>query len=135
IGFGRSLGAAVALHVALRYEVGGLILEGAFEGASAVARRAIPFLPVWFLMRNRFDSVGRIRRLRAPLLMIHGAEDRLIPIEQGRALFELAQEPKEFYVVEGAGHDDTDQVGGESYAAKVQQFCRRCAAPRPEAAP
>ena len=124
--FGESLGAAVALHTALARPVAGLIMEGAFQSIPAMARRQAPFVPVWPLTHNRFDNLGSVGRLAVPLLMVHGERDDLVPISQGRAVFGAAPEPKEFYVVAGASHNDALMVGGPAYLSTVERFCRRC---------
>ena len=124
--FGRSIGTGVALHVALREKVAGLIMESAFENVPAmVRRRPLLWLPALF-MRNRFDNLIRIRRLAVPLLMTHGDRDSLVPVEQGRAVFAAAPEPKELYVIEGAGPNDTYEAGGEAYFEALRRFCYRC---------
>ena len=125
--FGRSLGTAVALHVALKEPVGGLILESPLSSARAMARRMIPLLPVWLFIRSNFDNERRIRDLRVPLLVLHGDRDEIIPFEQGRAVFEAAAEPKEFYAIQGAGHNDTYVVGGRGYFEKFFDFSQSCA--------
>ena len=124
--FGRSLGTAVALHVALKERVGGVILESPLSNARAMARRTIPLLPIWLFMRSRFDNEGRVRELRVPLLVLHGDRDEVIPFKQGRAVFEAAPEPKEFYTIRGAGHNDTYVAGGADYFEKFFDFCRSC---------
>jgi len=124
--FGRSLGAAVALHLALCRPVAGLILESAFESGPAMARVICPWLPLSLAMRSRFDNVSRISELEVPLLMTHGEEDGLVPIRQGRMVFAVAPEPKEFFTIANAGHNDTYRVGGEPYLDKLVQFCRSC---------
>lgn len=126
--FGRSLGAAVALHVALRRRVAGVIMEGAFESVPAMARLNPLFWPLSFLVRNRFDNMARIGRLQAPLLVMHGRRDRVVPFKQGRAVFDAAPEPKEFLAVEGAGHEDT-YAGSGLYWKTLAAFCARCVAP------
>ncbi len=124
--FGRSLGTAVALHVALRGKVAGVILEGALENVPAAARQRFPFLPCPFFMRNRFDVVSRVRRLRAPLLVVHGAADKVMPLEQGKKVYAAALPPKQMHVIDGAGHADTHQVGGEDYYKTLRAFCYGC---------
>jgi len=124
--FGRSLGAAVALHVALRKPCAGLVLESPFESVKAMARKILPVLPVWMLLRSEFDNLAKIPRLAVPVLVIHGDRDTLVPIQQGRAVFDAAPEPKEFYTIEGANHNDTYVVGGEPYFERLLLFCRRC---------
>ncbi|MGD2176000.1 MAG: alpha/beta hydrolase, partial [Candidatus Brocadiaceae bacterium] len=124
--FGRSLGAAVALRVATLHRVAGLIVEGAFESAPAMARSMFPLIPVWPLMRNNFDNLGRIGDLDVPVLVVHGEEDGVVPVSQGKAVFAAASEPKKLYVVQGADHNDTYAVGGAAYFEQIESFCREC---------
>lgn len=128
--FGRSLGAAVALRTVLERPAAGLIMESPFVNVPAMARHMMPFLPVWALARNEFDSLARIGRLEVPVLIIHGTADRLVPPEQGRRLYQAAPEPKEWYAIEGAGHNDTYMAGGEQYMERFDAFCRRCVRPQ-----
>ncbi len=76
----------------------------------------LPELPV------KYDSLSKIGSLRMPLLAIHGQEDELIPFADGRALFEAASEPKDWYPIPGAGHNDTVIVGGEAYFRQLAAF-------------
>jgi fermentation-respiration switch protein FrsA (DUF1100 family) len=124
--FGRSLGAAVALDLALREPVAGLVMESAFENTSAMAKLQFPVLPIGWLLRSKFDNLGRIGGLVAPLFMVHGDRDTLVPMAQGRAVFDAAPEPKRFYVIEGAGHNDTVEVGGRAYLDAFTEFCVEC---------
>lgn len=124
--FGRSLGAAVALHVATRRKTAGLIMESAFESVPAMAVRKLALPPLAGLLRNRFDNLRRIGRLAVPLLTVHGCQDKLVPIEHGRRIYDAAPEPKQFYPVEGAGHDDAYTVGGDPYYQALCQFCSQC---------
>ena len=124
--FGESLGAAVALHTALARPVAGLIMEGAFQSIPTMARRQVPFVPVWPLTRNKFDNLSSVGRLSVPLLMLHGEHDDLVPISQRRAVFDAAPQPKEFIVVAGASHNDVCAVGGQDYLNALARFCRRC---------
>ena len=121
--FGRSLGAAVALDLALREDVAGLVMESAFENIRAMARVQAPLLPVGRLLRSRFDNLARVGTLGVPLFMLHGDRDRIVPIGQGRAVFAAAPEPKVWHVIEGAGHNDTLAVGGEDYLRVLHRFC------------
>jgi fermentation-respiration switch protein FrsA (DUF1100 family) len=125
--FGRSLGASVACHCALRRRVAGLILEGAFESVPAMVRHKLLALAS-VLLKNRFSSISRVPRLRVPLLVIHGARDRIVSVDQGRAVFEAAAEPKEFHLIPDAGHNDTYEAGGRAYFDLLWDFCKRCAA-------
>jgi fermentation-respiration switch protein FrsA (DUF1100 family) len=124
--FGESLGTAVALHTALERPVAGLVLESAFESIPAMARRQVPWVPVWSLVHNRFDNVDSVGRLAVPLLIVHGDRDGLVPISQARAVYAAARQPKEFYVVRGAAHNDVFLVGGRAYLDTLKRFCLQC---------
>lgn len=120
---GESLGTAVAVELASRRSCRGLILEAPFPSARAVAGTVLPVIGpalVW-----GFDSKGRMGRVRAPLLIIHGSRDEVIPVSLGRDLFDAAWEPKQMWVVEGAHHNDLVEVGGEEYAARLRSFYKR----------
>ena len=123
--FGRSLGAAVAVELATRHPPYGLILESAFESVSEMARRAHPFLPVWPFLRGRYDSLAKLARVNAPLLVLHGDRDEIVPCEAGKRLFEAASGPKELSIIEGAGHNDTYLVGGLEYFNTLRSFMER----------
>lgn len=120
--FGRSLGAAVAVELALRHSPRGLILEGAFTSVPEMARHAYPFLPVWPLLQTRYDSLSKLGRIQVPVLVIHAERDEVVPFEMGRRLFEAAREPKRFFPVRGAHHNDTFIVGGDDYYAAIRTF-------------
>ncbi len=122
---GESLGSAVAVDLALRHEPAAMILQSSFPSAAAVARRAYPFLPVGFLMKDRYESAGKIARIACPILVIHGDGDSIVPAALGRALFEAAHEPKEWYSVPGADHNDLPWAGGKDYLARIDAFLRR----------
>ncbi len=123
VSYGRSLGTSVAVHVALERPTAALVLEGAMSSARAMARRMMPLLPVWPFIRARLDHVGRIRAIDVPVLVMHGERDEIVPFGQGRAVYDAAPEPKEFYRIEGAGHNDTYEVGGEAYWRALVGFC------------
>lgn len=103
---GRSLGSAVSVQLAAQDGARGLVLESSFTSMPDVAAKHYPWLPVRLVMRNRFDSAEVIGRYHGPLLQSHGDRDTIIPIELGRRLFELANEPKQFYVLRGSDHND-----------------------------
>jgi len=99
--FGRSLGGAVAVHLASRVEPGGLILESTFSSARDMARRVFPLLSRLVLLRYDFDSAARIAAVRAPLLVMHSPQDEIIPYDLGRRLYDAANEPKAFVNLNG----------------------------------
>ena len=113
--FGRSLGAPIAVEAARRHPPTGLILETPFTSIKEMARVALPFLPLGTLLRTKYDSLGKIGEIRVPLLILHGDRDDVVPYEQGRRLFDAANEPKTFYRIRGARHNDTYIVGGQPY--------------------
>ncbi len=118
--FGRSLGAAVALELALAHPPSGLILESPFLSVRAMANRTLPGSGLLF--KSRFDSLDKIARLRTPLLILHGDADEVVPYEHGRRLWEAASEPKAFYTIPRARHNDTYLVGGSEYWEAWRRF-------------
>lgn len=118
--FGRSLGAAVALDLALANPPPGLILESPFLSVRAIANRTLPGSGVLF--KTRFDSLEKVGRFRGPLLILHGDADEAVPYEHGRRLWEAASEPKAFYTIAGAHHNDTYLVGGNDYWEAWRKF-------------
>ena len=126
--FGRSLGAGVAVELALRAPPHGLILESALPSIPYMARRAYPWFPfVQFFVRSRYDSLDKLQRLDVPKLLLHGDRDDIVPIDAGRELFDAAAEPKAFYTIRGAGHNDTSLVGGDAYFAALRSFVEQLA--------
>ena len=118
--FGQSLGAAVAVELASNQPVRGVVLEAAFTSIRDMARHHYSFLPVGPLLRTSFDSESRIATIDTPLLMIHGQDDDIVPLDMGRKLFAAALEPKEFSKVEDAGHNDV-YLRGE-FTATLKSF-------------
>lgn len=120
--FGRSLGSAVAVEVATQREVRGMVLESAFTDAKAMARIIMPFLPVGAVISSKFDSIGKIRDINVPVLFTHGDRDTIVPIDLGKELYKAANEPKTFYTIQGADHNDTYIVGGADYYQTIKKF-------------
>jgi len=128
--FGESLGSAVALDLALSRPCRALVLESPFASVPAMARAVYPFLPLWPLVRTRYDNEAKAPRLTVPLLVLHGDRDEVVPFAQGRRVFEAAPGPKRFFAIPGAGHNDTYLVGGEAYWNAVRDFLETLPAPR-----
>ncbi len=126
--FGRSLGGAVAVEVALRRSAGALVLESAFRSVPAMARVHYWFVPRGAI-RTQMDNESKIGRVAAPILFLHGDRDRIVPLAHSRRLLELAVRPARLHVVEGAGHNDTYLVGGAPYTDAWRKFLRDTAAP------
>jgi len=127
--FGRSLGAAVAAEMATRIDCAALILETPFASIREMARDVFPFLPIGPLLRTRYDVVEKIRRIKSPLLVLHGERDEVVPFNQGKMVFDAAPQPKSFYTIAGAGHNDTYLVGGDPYFAALKEQIERAASP------
>lgn len=106
VGYGESLGTGVMTQLAARRPLKAIVLEAPFLSTVAVAKKLFGWLPVSLLMRDQFRSDLAIAKINAPLLVIHGDRDEVIPHEQGRALFKLAQAPKQFLSVPGGRHND-----------------------------
>jgi uncharacterized protein len=109
--WGESLGTGVAVALAAERPVGRLVLEAPFTSAVDLAARHYPFVPVRWLMKDQFRSDLRIAAVAAPLLVLHGARDTIVPIEYGERLFGLAREPKRFVRFAQGHHEDLDQFG------------------------
>jgi len=104
--YGDSLGGGVAVDLARRRQHRSLVVVKTFTSAPDVARQLYPWLPVRWLMRNRFDNLSKIKECQRPVFIAHGDMDDLIPFDQGKRLFEAANSPKFFYPMEGVGHND-----------------------------
>jgi fermentation-respiration switch protein FrsA (DUF1100 family) len=120
--FGRSLGAAVAAEMAVRFANQAVILESPFVSIRELARAVFPFLPVGALLQTRYDVVEKIRRIKTPLLVLHGDRDEIVPFAHGETVFDAAPQPKKFYKIAGAGHNDTYIVGGNRYFQELKNF-------------
>lgn len=109
--FGESLGTGVAVALASEREIGGLILDAPFTSAADVGAAAYRFAPVRWFMRDPFYSDRRIGKVRAPLLVLHGERDFIVPIGFGERLFTLANEPKRMQRFPQGGHVNLDDHG------------------------
>jgi uncharacterized protein len=113
--FGRSLGAAVTVDLALAHPPRAVVLEAPFASMRAMANSVLP--GGGFLFRTRWDNVGKVPGLRAPLLVLHGDADQVVPYEQGRAVFATAPEPKTFFTIRGGRHYDMEPAWSGYWAA------------------
>lgn len=120
--YGESLGTAVAVRMASERRVAALVLESPFTSIEALGRHHYPLLPVGLVLRDRFDAAAAIGQVRAPILVLHGEQDEIVPAEFGRALFEAAPEPKEAWFAPDGGHVDLREHGAFEVVA---DFIRR----------
>jgi fermentation-respiration switch protein FrsA (DUF1100 family) len=113
---GVSLGTGVAVKLASEQPVGKLILEAPYTSTADVAAELYPFAPVRWLMKDQLHSDQWIGKVHAPLLIMHGARDDVVPIRFGERLFALANEPKRFVRFDNGGHNDLDRYGAADVA-------------------
>jgi len=123
--FGKSLGGGPATELASKVEAGGLILQSTFTSIPDLANACYPFIPK-FVVRSQMSSIDKIGAIDYPKMIIHGPADEIIPYRMGRKLFDAASEPKTFYEVPDAGHNDMFTVGGAAYLAAVRAFIEGC---------
>ena len=113
--YGRSLGAAVTVDLALAEPPRGVVLESPFASVRAMANSVLP--GAGYVFRTRWDSLAKIPRLAAPLLVLHSEADEVIPYTQGKALFDAAPPPKTFFTIRGARHYEMEAAWSEYWAA------------------
>lgn len=109
--YGESLGSGVAVQVAAEKQAAGLILDAPYTAIVDLAASQYPWLPVRPMLLDRYESTAHIARVTAPLLIVHGARDAVIPVTMGKALYERANAPKDMAVIPGAGHADHYMFG------------------------
>ena len=120
--FGHSLGGAIAIELATRVsDEQGTMVEGTFTSILDVfTTMKYGWLPISWLITQRFDSEKKVAKIGSPLLIVHGSEDRLISPSLGQRLFAAAQEPKRFELVQGGSHHNTNSVGQAQYRAAIK---------------
>jgi pimeloyl-ACP methyl ester carboxylesterase len=116
IAFGRSLGGAMAIDLAARTTLAGLVVESSFLSAYRVVTH-FPILPF-----DKFKNLDKIKNVHCPTLVIHGRRDQVVAFWHGERLFELANNPKMNLWVDGAGHNDVPEIAGSKYVSALQTF-------------
>jgi hypothetical protein len=114
---GISLGGGVVTDLATRRDHRALILISTFTSAPDVGKSLFPWLPVRWLMRNRYESLKKIGQCRRPVFIAHGTADQLIPFVQGERLFAAVQGPRGFFRLEGYTHGQAASPGDDFFAA------------------
>ena len=120
IGYGESMGGAVAIDLAGQRPFAALIIDSTFTSLSDMAKIVLPLYPR-FLIQNRMDSLGKIKGLTMPKLFMHSSEDQLVPFEMGQRLFDAAAEPKEFLQISG-GHNQVMSVSPQTFVNGIKSF-------------
>lgn len=104
--YGESLGTGVAIQMATEFPPKALVLESPYSATDDIGRARFPVFPVRLLMKNKYRSIDKIPALTMPKLFIHAKNDRVIPIEFSKKLYDAAPEPKEFVTIDNGGHND-----------------------------
>jgi fermentation-respiration switch protein FrsA (DUF1100 family) len=124
--YGHSLGSAVAIDLAVHHpEAAGIIAESGFTSMINMAKLEYPYLPVEFLLNQRFDSMEKIHGLKIPILLIHGTWDRLVPYQMSQRLYDNAPQPKTLKLVEGGEHGNISIIAPLEFRAAVSEFIQR----------
>jgi fermentation-respiration switch protein FrsA (DUF1100 family) len=108
--YGESLGSGVATYIATKRRVAALILEAPYTSIENIAKARYPYVPISVLLKHKFNSLDRIHLIDTPLLIIHGANDMVVPFSHGQRLYEQAHHPKQFKALQ-AGHNDLYDYG------------------------
>ena len=122
--YGWSLGGAAAVDLTSATEQAAVILEGAPASIVDLGRQRYPFFPVRLIMRSPFDSIRRVGRIRSPMLFLHSTDDEVVPISEGRRLFDAARAEKTFVEVRG-GHVGASEVDADRFYEAIRQFLKR----------
>lgn len=120
--YGESLGTGIAVQLATEFRVGAVVLEAPYTSIVDVAESQFSFVPVGLLLKDRFESIRKIAKIAAPLLVMHGTWDGVIPVVFGRELFDAARDPKTLRLMDQAGHNDLYDFGA---AQAVREFVAR----------
>jgi fermentation-respiration switch protein FrsA (DUF1100 family) len=118
----------MAVDLALQVPAAGLILESGFPHLGAMARYHYPFVISEKFLSGRYDAQSKMPRLKMPVLVVHGTNDGIVPLSLGRRLFQAAPEPKTFYEIPGADHNDTFLVGGKAYFRMIRETIQKWSA-------
>ena len=127
--YGHSMGGVVGIDLALRHpEAAGLIAEGTFTSMRVMGEAEYPWLPVNVLLNQHFDALGKVGKLKLPVLFIHGTWDTRTPYRMSQQLYERAPQPKAIKLIEGGEHENTSSIGLLEYRAALNGFTQRYAA-------
>jgi fermentation-respiration switch protein FrsA (DUF1100 family) len=113
--YGGSLGGSVAVELASRHPCRALVVVSTFTSIPDMAQKQFPWMPARWLVRNRFDNLAKIGHCRQPFFQAHGTADSTIPFSMGQRLFAAANEPKQFFAMDGYDHNHAP--GPDFYAA------------------
>lgn len=121
--YGHSLGGAIAINLAVHHpEAAGLITESTFASMRAMGEKDYGFLPIDWLLSQRFESIEKVPALKIPVLFIHGTWDKKVPVEMARQLYAAAPQPKQLLLIEGGEHNNSAAIGWVEYRDALTAF-------------
>jgi pimeloyl-ACP methyl ester carboxylesterase len=126
--YGHSLGGAIAIQLAVHHpDAAGLIVQSSFTAIRDMVYRTTPFgfLPVDWILTQKFDSLAKVTQIKMPVLFIHGTADREVPADMSQTLYQAAPNPKELWLVPDAAHNNVADTAGRKYLQVVGDFVRR----------
>ncbi len=121
--FGRSLGGAIAAHLAGKHQPSALILESTFISFEEIASDLYPYLPVGLIARFSYNTLECVRNIRVPVLIVHSPQDKLIPFRHGQVLYNAVNGPRELLIIQG--DHNTGFLSSEEYIKGLQAFLDR----------
>ncbi len=119
---GRSFGGSVAIPLAVKHPFRALIVEASFTSLADIGAKMHPFFPVRQLLRDPYNSIAFLPKVKSPVLVVHSRNDQLIPYEQGRRLYEAAPEPKQFLEITGPHDNRNDPVSQATYRRGIADY-------------
>lgn len=123
--YGHSLGGAIAIELADNHpNAAALIVESTFTSMRRMVdyRGGFSWFPTDLLLNHKFDSLAKVQSLQMPLFLLHGTHDMTVPAEMSQVLFQAAPQPKRLFLIEGANHNNTAEIGGQRYLQLIRQF-------------
>jgi len=123
---GHSLGGAIAINLATHHpNIGRLIIKSSFTTMedAIYAKKLYRIFPIKQLLTEPFNSLKKVKRLKVPVLFVHGDQDPDVPPDMSEALYQAAPEPKQLWLAPGADHNNISQLTGDAYAQVVEAFC------------
>lgn len=120
--FGHSLGAAIAIELAVAHPPYGMALVGPFASIADMAKLALPIPLAGWLVRGHYNSMQRISKVHTPMLVLHGENDEIVPHSQGMKLYQAANRPKRFVTLHGATHNNAHHVAADVMARALVEF-------------
>ena len=120
--YGESLGTGVAVEIASKNNFNSIILESPFTSIENSAKIYYPYLPVSFLLKDRYDSISKIKKINSPILIMHGRKDDIVPFFMGKKLFEKANSPKDSYFTD---MDDHMMEFNSQLLNKIKDFIKK----------